>query len=201
MSIRYEVNQFYPFIFFHGKYREDQPENDPFIMSYTGDKLIERVELKVLKCVEHHKVRGEFDEKNAEPKFDGFVFLDQEGLRWHNQYPSASYGQLSDGGDGVVGIGGDDFINGGYVDKKLPCYGFSLARQYSNLTPFDPEKPVKLNEDGQQLLAILEKMIQDNDMIIEKEAMEHLDGTLATWKNGQVIRFISRIKVPQSMEW
>ena len=201
MSMRYEVNQFYPFIFFHGRYFSDRTENDPFIMSYTGSELTKHVELKILKCIEHHKVRGDYDKEDMEPQYDGFVFLDQEGIRWYNQYPRASYGQTNDAANGVVHVSDFDFAEGGYKDKKLPCYGFHLAIQYSNLIPFNPEKIPDLTWDGAELLAILEKMIQDNNMIIEKETMKHSDGTLATWKNGQVVEYVSRIKVPQSMEW
>lgn len=48
---------------------------------------------------EHHKVRDEYDSHDTEPKYDGFVLTDREGNVWHNQYPYAAYGQLSDTGN------------------------------------------------------------------------------------------------------
>lgn len=44
-------------------------------------------------CKEHHRVAGDWDD---EVKYDGYIFSDTEGNDWTNQYPRASYGQLSD---------------------------------------------------------------------------------------------------------
>lgn len=70
------------------------------------DKL---TSLRILsaKCIEHHKVPGEWDDVI---QYDGFVFEETDdcvmpghpyvaGRRWHNQYPRASYGQLDDSND------------------------------------------------------------------------------------------------------
>lgn len=56
---------------------------------------------KQLTVTEHQKVPSEWDDKNAEPTYDGFILKDSEGKEWHNQYPFASYGQLSDAADGA----------------------------------------------------------------------------------------------------
>tara|TARA_B100000073_G_C23726719_1_gene569516 strand:+ start:1753 stop:2391 length:639 start_codon:yes stop_codon:yes gene_type:complete len=62
-------------------------------------------EFKTLTCVEHHKVPNEFDPKE-EPTCDGFRFVcpQEKGnvTFWNNQYPTASYGQMSDTADRVV---------------------------------------------------------------------------------------------------
>lgn len=59
----------------------------------TGINILE------LTVTEHHKVRGDYDDETVEPKYDGFVLKDKQGRIWHNQYPLASYGQLSDESD------------------------------------------------------------------------------------------------------
>lgn len=51
------------------------------------------IEMRLLVCVEHHKVPGDWED---EVKYDGFIFKDMEGKEWYNQYPRASYGQLDD---------------------------------------------------------------------------------------------------------
>lgn len=52
-----------------------------------------------LTVASHHKVCNEWDEKDAEPKYDGFLLKDENGTCFANQYPRASYGQTSDEGD------------------------------------------------------------------------------------------------------
>lgn len=62
-------------------------------------------EFKTLVCVEQHKVPNEFDPKDK-LTCDGFRFVcPQETGKvtfWDNQYPTASYGQVSDTGDRIV---------------------------------------------------------------------------------------------------
>jgi hypothetical protein len=58
-------------------------------------------EIKVigLKCTEHHKVPGEWDDKKVH---DGFVFKSEDGKEYYNQYPIAVYGQLDDSNNLIV---------------------------------------------------------------------------------------------------
>jgi len=63
--------------------------------------VLEGIEVISLDCVEHHKVPWDQD-PNGEKTADGFVFRDLEGRTWHNQYPTACYGQLDDTNDRVV---------------------------------------------------------------------------------------------------
>jgi hypothetical protein len=54
---------------------------------------------KELTVKEHHKVRSEWQEETEEATCDGFILADKEGNRFHNQYPTASYGQVTDTAD------------------------------------------------------------------------------------------------------
>ncbi len=55
-----------------------------------------------LEVVEHHKVYWDYDEdKSKAPEYDGYVLKDAAGNVYHNQYPRASYGQVSDRGNRV----------------------------------------------------------------------------------------------------
>lgn len=56
------------------------------------------VEIIDLTVEEHHKVPWEFGTDDDKP-YDGYVLKDAEGNDWHNQYPTACYGQISTEGD------------------------------------------------------------------------------------------------------
>lgn len=71
-------------------YRQPMLWDNTQPVSITFNKLV---------VTEHHKVQGEYDEKGAEPKYDGYLLQDQEGNLFSNQYPRASYGQTSDEGN------------------------------------------------------------------------------------------------------
>lgn len=71
-----------------------------FGMPYLYDDApISKINIIELTVTEHHKVRGDFDSDQKKPKYDGFILTDKEGNIWHNQYPRASYGQVSDESD------------------------------------------------------------------------------------------------------
>jgi hypothetical protein len=75
-----------------------------FVVKYDGlgtvywpgrDKLQKLVTLYLL-CESEHAVPIEWSKDVGE----GYVFLDEKtGVRWHNQFPVASYGQMDDSGD------------------------------------------------------------------------------------------------------
>lgn len=73
-------------------------------MPWEGD-VLKRIEAMNLTCIEHHKVTNGYSDKKD---CDGFVFKDEYGRIWDNQYPTASYGQLDDTNDRVVFIRTDD---------------------------------------------------------------------------------------------
>jgi hypothetical protein len=70
------------------------------------DKLL-WLHLLELTCVEHHQVFWEYDEKKESP-CDGFVFEDKHKRRWYNQYPRASYSQLSTSADWYFALSRDN---------------------------------------------------------------------------------------------
>lgn len=109
--MRYTVGKQYPFIIVQfertfirenavlstRRMTQDVITYYPFPSQHSSDKLINIV-VKMLTCKEHHKVPSEW-EPNGEKKYDGFIFEDTEGNTWRNQYPHASYGQVSDAAD------------------------------------------------------------------------------------------------------
>lgn len=51
----------------------------------------------LLECIEHHKVPIAYSDGEG----DGFIFKDDQGNIFNNQYPTASYGQISDDNDRI----------------------------------------------------------------------------------------------------
>jgi hypothetical protein len=97
--MRYNVGQEYPFInitFTH----KNGSISDSGMGIYSpsrGDRDL-KINSKLLKCESHHKVPVDYSDSIA----DGFIFLDKEGNKYYNQYPTASYGQTSDEGDRIA---------------------------------------------------------------------------------------------------
>ncbi len=54
---------------------------------------VSKIQFNELTITEHHKVSGEWSD---EKEYDGFKAVDKNGLTYSNQYPIASYGQLTD---------------------------------------------------------------------------------------------------------
>lgn len=78
--------------------QDQSPDFDPFYSQplLHDFKQIKDVRLNKLTVCEHHKVRSEYDIAEAEAIYDGYILKDDAGVVFHNQYPVASYGQMSD---------------------------------------------------------------------------------------------------------
>lgn len=65
------------------------------------DDVLVGITIRHMLCKEHHKVQENWDPENR-LCHDGFIFDDQTGGLWNNQYPRAYYGQLDDRGDWMI---------------------------------------------------------------------------------------------------
>ncbi len=101
---RFNVGSKYPFI----KVRFSHNGHPLFWGLYLPwEHTLDSIEVVMLDCVEQHRVPNEWDPAPVPMLiYDGFVFKgpDFEGKPtiWHNQYPHASYGQVSDAADRLV---------------------------------------------------------------------------------------------------
>lgn len=68
------------------------------IFGITRMDNIQDVQLLLLTCVSEHPVAVEYD-VSEEKNCLGYIFADDAGNTWHNQYPWASFGQLHDDAD------------------------------------------------------------------------------------------------------
>lgn len=98
-KLRFTVGEDYFFI--NVDFKKGEGSFFPLFQPWNGD-TVTKIEIVKLHCAEHHRVRWDCDENDAEPKYDGFVFTDDTDMRWYNQYPSASYGQLDDSANWIA---------------------------------------------------------------------------------------------------
>jgi len=93
---RHEVGKVYPFIrvTFEGQQGEE--------LYHPWEHQLTKIDLIPLTCVEHRKVRSEWEPEDAEPTYDGFTFTDSSDRIWELQLPYASYGQLNTDGDFIA---------------------------------------------------------------------------------------------------
>jgi hypothetical protein len=61
--------------------------------------LLKEVKVVALTCKSEHQVPIEYVEGRTGV---GYIFVDPDGMEWHNQYPVASYGQITDVADRLV---------------------------------------------------------------------------------------------------
>lgn len=113
--MRYNVNQQYAFLIIQFEREWNRADNGPptstkhdrdvvtfypFECGHSKDKLI-GIHAVMLTCKSHHKVSIDYDPE-SEKRYDGFIFEDADGNEWYNQYPHASYGQVSTESDNRV---------------------------------------------------------------------------------------------------
>ncbi len=90
---RYQVGQTLTVVAFGYEHTQTSDACIPF---FWGRPEPTKIFFKELTVVEHHKVT---DGYSKEATCDGFILKDAEGNVWYNQYPTADYGQITDGGD------------------------------------------------------------------------------------------------------
>lgn len=99
-----------------------------------------------LTVTEHHRVPGEWSD---DVQYDGFILNDSEGRVWHNQYPRASYGQISDTCDGLFKtplmeqLLAEQKASGAAVDWDSLCQQFTQKNQ----TPFKQYSLTRFMDD------------------------------------------------------
>ncbi|AXG66698.1 hypothetical protein JA33_293 [Dickeya phage vB_DsoM_JA33] len=102
--MRYELNK--PYVFFAAQtvFEDGRVvEKMHAYQSTNPNDELRDIKFVVAQCKEHHKVPWDQDPK-GEKKYDGFIFELPDGEKATNQYPHASYGQMSDTADGVISL-------------------------------------------------------------------------------------------------
>lgn len=124
----------------------------PHLFRVDKDVKFKIVELLV---TEHHKVPDHWT-PDGEKNNDGFILVDKDSSQWYNQYPTASYGQLSDSADRMfskvlpLGMDSKEFIQCFPIETRL-------------LTDFmkSISEGVKQGDDGSELFAARKQLYED----------------------------------------
>jgi hypothetical protein len=95
--MRFQLNEVLPVI--HISFDASQHFDCLFAayLPWRGHKVA-AIRFDHLTVAEHHRVRSDYDAETEEPRYDGYVLKSGDDV-WHNQYPTAEYGQVSDAGD------------------------------------------------------------------------------------------------------
>ena len=169
--MRYQVGQKLITVFFEIEERE---LSGWFIMPYLYDhRKVKKIWLKEMEVKEHHKVAWSEDPK-GEKKYDGYILQDGDGKYYHNQYPRASYGQVSSEADGAFERnfpGGKDELELYFNDPKEPIdfklltgVYWKIARGIADIPAIlvNPERAAD-HEDFRQKLDFLTAVKEDID--------------------------------------
>lgn len=117
---RYSVGEVLYAVTFEYKNRRNRfSTSPPFI--WGDDETPAAIHFVKLTVTKHHRVPGDWDD---EIKYDGYELVDAKGQGYTNQYPRASYGQLSDEGDRRFWL---------KIDKDFPDdkpYDFGLVSEF-----------------------------------------------------------------------
>lgn len=96
--MRYQVGQKLWVMFAHVTNSNLYPLRVPYTPWNYGH-VLPKLEFLELEVIAHHKVRNEYAQPDSEPDCDGFLLRDIHGNIWSNQYPLATYGQLTTSAD------------------------------------------------------------------------------------------------------
>ncbi len=113
----------------------------PKYMSVIHGVRVTGVELFELEVKEHHKVKWEYDEDGAEPRYDGYVLEDSKGNRWFNQYPTAAYGQVSDRANRLFDLDTDYSVASRGILHSATLFDTIVAEYFELINTLDyPDK-------------------------------------------------------------
>jgi hypothetical protein len=184
--MRYQIGQRVPFIHFNIE-NSITPQwfTKPYL--YNENKIL-KTTIVVMECIEHHKVPWEYDTDN-ECKYDGYIFKNNENI-WYNQYPKASYGQISSEQDSIISIHYED-------NEKYKCENEDELFEMYDLKSFlqlllrgiSINKQIK--KEAQEYIEKLESLVNDIskqlkdefsiDLIIKPRVFEGRE--VANWFN------------------
>lgn len=99
---RYSIGEVLTTIQFKTRYDLDTFSFDRYEFFTDDTKKMYKPQFEIIQLTvtEHHKVSSQWDTENN-LDYDGFKLVDSRNLVWHNQFPKASYGQVTDTQDQI----------------------------------------------------------------------------------------------------
>lgn len=98
---RFEVGQKHPFIFVRFQFGNGRSNNNGLTPStyLPWEHKLLRIDIFDLESLMEHQSPVEYSEDRTAP---GYVLRDSNGKTWHNQYPVAHFGQISDNANWIA---------------------------------------------------------------------------------------------------
>lgn len=169
---RYQVGQKLITVCFHF---DGKPPMLGVIMPYFYDmKAPTKIDLIRLEVIEEHEVPDAYDPDSGNSSV-GYVLKDDQGRIWHNQYPLAHYGQLSDEGNRTFSRRADtneeatEILNSGesHHTYLLSKFFGNLSRGITHLSDEKAINKIEDNEEYAMLAARLRALTKLRDTIVE----------------------------------
>lgn len=156
-----------------------------------GGDVFHGFRIVVLECTEHRRVPGDWSDVI---EHDGFIFKQvggniapPEGVVWVNQYPRASYGQLSDYGDRMVRIHSNDSSDKSVSAAIDWVNSVFIGRSFGNLT--QAETFIEAIADGQ---AEMLKMANKGEPAPEGFTWDQIQESMTRYLN-EVLKAIQEV--------
>lgn len=155
---RFEAGKQYPFITHTTKCMENGKTFNAY--SFDDNDHFKTVDTKIvmLTCVSEHDVPIEYSDNMAK----GYFFVDPDGVELKNQYPTASYGQMSDTAD-YLAIG---FIKDEDGNDDIIHY-YCLKQAISSLDRLQRKYPESYTESMKSLFDEILTFIKENNLKLE----------------------------------
>lgn len=174
-----------------------------FLRPYPDQFSITNMFFNEVTVVEHHKVSGEWSD---EKQYDGFILKDDQDRVWYNQYPTASYGQVSDDADGlftsplIEKMFEDAKSSGNDLDWNQACAKFNemykaTINQYSLTRFMDDLTGGVLDEDGTTKVErheVWPKLKEIQDRVVtefNKATGKRLESYVEDFGGNKIVRF------------
>ena len=123
---RYNIGEELYGIAFTYKNKEHSSINSPLLLD---DEMPQTYHFVKLTVSEHHKVSWAYATKD-DKKYDGYILNSDDNRVFHNQYPRANYGQLSDIDDRVFS---ENVLKGMKSNKENPSRFILISEILDNL--------------------------------------------------------------------
>lgn len=163
--MRYEIGEVVPVIcFIYPSVNNFISFRAPYIW---GDKEDPVINVKLLTVSEHHKVAWDQD-PTEEKKHDGFLLKDENGIVFANQYPRASYGQISDRSDRLFDYFATDNITNEEIDALFDNYK-NFPLDWEDITVYLDKfhEGINSNKNEKWLRYKLMKLIHEIDIKLD----------------------------------
>lgn len=160
---RFEVGKSYPFIGY--TYTSEDGRNLSSHSYRYWEGMTVTTHLEMLACESEHDVPVDYSQDTAK----GYILVDSKQRKAHNQYPSASYGQISNTADFIARI----------FDKEkgelLELIRIDIA--YSDIARLEAKNPESMTQGLRDMKQTMVNFLKEQGLqLVESELMKKYKG-------------------------